>query len=86
MLDVWSFQTDLFQKAPYQKSSNKAQGTQWCLCFNKMLFYKQTPHKSWSSLALAWWGNVQSIKHKWCPQYAKQLLMPYHRLTFSILQ
>ena len=35
--DVWNFQTDLFQKAPDQKSSDKAYGTQWCLCFNKML-------------------------------------------------
>ena len=26
--DVLSFQTDLFQKAPDQKSSDKAQGTQ----------------------------------------------------------
>ena len=44
--DVWSFQTDLFQKAPDQKSSNQAYGTQWCLCFNKMLVLKTSSTKS----------------------------------------
>ena len=43
--DVGNFQTDLFQKAPDQKSSNEAYGTQWWLCFNTYWLNKQAPQK-----------------------------------------
>ena len=44
--DVWSFQTDLFQKAPDQKSSNDAP------VLIKCWFYKQAPQKVLIKLSL----------------------------------
>ena len=43
--DVWSFQTDLFQKAPDQKSSNKARVLSDTSVLLKCWFYKQAPQK-----------------------------------------